>query len=195
MSIHTLKQIVSVIAVILTFLAYVPYYRDIMRGKTHPHIYSWLLWGLLGILIVSLQLVGNAGPAVLVTASASIMCIGVIILGLKHGKRDITASDTVVAILSVIAMIFWLLARQPIISIFLVVIADLLAFVPTIRKSWHKPHTETLALYATNTVRFGLAVFAIREYSLLSTLWPAAWVVANGSFAVMLIIRRRQLGT
>lgn len=193
MNLQTAKQIISIIAVVLTFSAYIPYYRDIIKGKTHPHIYSWLLWGLLGVLVFALQVLGRAGPAAFVTLTASLMCVGVVTLSLRHGKRDITPIDTIVALLSLVAMIFWLLVKEPVISIFFAVAADLLAFEPTVRKSWRKPYSETLSLYVTSSLRFCLAVLAIREYSLLSTLWPAAWVVANGAFAGMLIIRRRQL--
>lgn len=84
----TLKQIISFIAVALTFIAYIPYYRDILRGKTHPHVYSWSLWGFLTIMIVALQIKGGAGAATWVTAAAGLMCIGVIALGLN------TASGT-----------------------------------------------------------------------------------------------------
>ncbi len=47
-----MKEIIGGIAVALTFIAYIPYYRDILKGKTRPHIYSWSLWGLLTVLIV-----------------------------------------------------------------------------------------------------------------------------------------------
>ena len=188
-----MKEILSIIAVILTFAAYIPYYRDILRGKTHPHIYSWSLWGLLTILLVALQIQGGAGAATWVTASAGLLCVGVVILSLKNGKKDITKSDTVVAVLSLLAMGFWLFADQPIISIILVVVADLLAFYPTVRKSWNKPHTETLSLYVTNTLRFTLAFLAVETYTVLSSLWLVAWVVANGLFSILLIIRRRQV--
>ena len=187
----TLKQIVSFVAVALTFVAYIPYYRDILRGKTHPHVYSWSLWGLLTILIVALQVKGGAGAATFVTAAAGILCIGVVILGLKHGKRDITLSDTVVAALGLIAIGFWLIVDQPVISIILIVIADTLAFIPTIRKSWHKPQSETLSLYITNTLRFSLALIAVKEYTILSSLWLVVWVVGNGLFSVMLVARRK----
>lgn len=188
-----MKEILSIIAVVLTFAAYVPYFRDILKGKTHPHIYSWSLWGLLTILIVALQFQGGAGPATWITAAAGVMCVGVVILSIKGGKRNITLSDTIVAILSLIAIGFWLIADQPIVSIILVVVADMLAFYPTVRKSWNKPYEETLSLYVTNTLRFALGVLAIETYTVLSTLWLASWVVANGVFSVMLIVRRRQL--
>ncbi len=191
MDIATLKQILSFVAVALTFIAYIPYYRDILRGKTHPHVYSWSLWGLLTVLIVALQIKGGAGPATFVTAAAGLLCIGVVILGLKHGKRDITISDTVVAVLGLIAIGFWLIVDQPVVSIVLVVLADTLAFIPTVRKSWHKPQSETLSLYITNTLRFSLALLAVKEYTILSSLWLAVWVVGNGLFSVMLVVRRK----
>ena len=188
-----MKQIISSIAVILTFIGYVPYYRDILKGKTHPHIYSWSLWSLLTILLVALQIKGGAGSAMWVTAAAGLLCIGVVILGLKNGKKDITVSDKVVAILSLAAIGFWLLANQPTISLILVICADMLAFVPTIRKSWHQPHSETLSMYVMNTFRFFLALLAVETYTVLSTAWIVAWVIGNALFSIMLIYRRKQI--
>lgn len=181
----------GLIAVGLTFAAYIPYYRDILKGKTHPHIYSWSLWALLSILLVALQIKGGAGAATLVTAAAGTLCIGVVILSFKIGNRDITLSDKVVAVLGLLAIFFWLIADQPITSMILVVLADMLAFVPTVRKSWHKPRSETLSLYATNMLRFSLALFAVKEYTLLSSLWLVVWAVGNGLFSLMLVLRRR----
>lgn len=188
-----MKELISAIAVVMTFAAYIPYYRDILKGKTHPHIYSWSLWGLLTVLIVALQIKGGAGPSTFITAAAGLLCIGVIILGLKHGKRDITTSDTIVALLALVAITFWLVVDQPLIAIILAVTADLLAFIPTVRKSWNKPHSETLSMYVTNTIRFMMAVIALENFTLLAALWPVAWAVGNGLFSVMLVIRRRQV--
>ena len=188
-----MKEIIGGIAVVLTFLAYIPYYRDILKGKTHPHIYSWVLWCLLTILIVALQIKGGAGAATWVTASAGLLCIGVIVLGLRKGQRDIAVSDAITAALSLIAMGLWLIIDRPLAAIILAVTADLLAFYPTVRKSWHKPHTETLSLYVTNTLRFALALAAVENYTLLAMLWPAAWVVANGAFSLLLVSRRKAL--
>ena len=189
------KSFLGAIAVIMTFLAYIPYYRDIIKGKTHPHVYSWTLWGLLTLMIVPLQIIGGAGPATYVSAVAGLLCIGVVILSLKSGKKDITLSDTLVAGLSLIAMGFWLIADQPIVSIILVVVADMLAFIPTVRKSWHKPFSETLSLYVTNAIRFLIAVIAVKNYTILAVLWPASWAIANLLFSTMIFIRRQQLRT
>lgn len=188
-----MKEIIGIVATILTFVAYIPYYRDILKGKTHPHIYSWSLWGLLTVLLVALQVRGGAGPATWVTASAGLLCLGVVFLSLKNGKKDITKSDTAVAILSLLSIGFWLIADQPIISMILIIVADLLAFIPTVRKSYHQPYSETLSLYVTNAIRFGLAFFAIENYTFLSASWIVAWAIGNALLSVMLVVRRKQV--
>ncbi len=188
-----MKEIIGGIAVFLTFVAYIPYYRDILKNKTRPHIYSWSLWGLLTILLVALQIKGGAGPATWITAAAGLLCIGVVLLSLRNGKRDITTSDTIVAILSLLAIGFWLIADQPEVSISLVILADMLAFIPTIRKSYHDPYSETLSLYITNAIRFGLALFAIEHYNYLSTSWIVAWVIGNVLLSILLIVRRKKV--
>jgi hypothetical protein len=188
-----MKEISSSTAIVLTFVAYIPYYRDILIGKTQPHIYSWSLWSLLTILIVALQIKGGAGSATWITAAAGLLSIGVVFLSVKNGKKNITTSDKIVAVLSLLAIIFWLIINQPIISIILVIIADILAFAPTVRKSWYKPHTETLSLYVTNTVRFFLSFAAIETYTFLSSSWIVVWMVVNALFSIMLIARRKQV--
>lgn len=188
-----MKELLSAVAVFLTFAAYVPYYRDILKGRTHPHVYSWSLWGLLTVLIVALQIKGGAGPATYITASAGLLCVGVVVLSIRSGKKDITLSDTIVALLSLVAIGFWLIADQPVISMLLVIIADMLAFIPTVRKSWHKPHSETLSLYVTNTLRFGLGVLAVKEYTFLAVSWLAVWAIGNGLFSIMLMVRRKAI--
>lgn len=188
-----MKEVIGAIAVLLVFIGYIPYIRDILRGKTHPHIYSWFLWGLLTLVIFGLQITHHGGPGAFVTLAAGIPCLIVLFLGFKVGKKDITLSDKVVLVLTLLAIVFWLFAKRPLLSIVIAVFADILAFVPTVRKSWNKPHSETLSLYQMNTVRFGLAFLALNEYTLIAALWPVTWMIANGLFATMLIVRRKQV--
>lgn len=188
-----MKELFGALAVVLAFVAYIPYYRDILRGKTQPHTYSWALWSFITVLLVSLQVKGGAGSASWVTIAAGLLCLGVVVLSLKNGKKNITPSDTFVAVLSLTAVGFWLIADQPVISAILVILSDMFAFIPTVRKSWYKPHSETLSMYVTNTFRFLLTFMAIETYTFLSASWIVAWILGNGLFSVMLVIRRKQV--
>lgn len=190
-----IKNIIGVVAVILVFLGYIPYFRDMIRGQTVPHMYSWILWGVVTSLVFALQVSGKAGMGAFVTLSAALMCVFVVGISLvRHkGKRDITRSDTLFLILAFISLGVWFIAKQPILSAILATTTDLLGFIPTIRKSWYKPFSETLSMNILNTVRFALAIFALHTYTLVTALYPISWVIANGLFALMLIVRRGQV--
>lgn len=192
---NNMKDVLGAIAVIITFVGYIPYIKDILKRKTRPHLYSWFLWGFVGSIVFALQVSDKAGAGALVTLAAVIMCVVVLGLGLKlKGKRDIKFIDTVFFILALIAVAIWILAKQPIISTILMIIIDLLGFVPTIRKSWFKPYSETLVFYILNTIRFALAIASLQRYSVITALYPITWFFANSLFALMLVIRRKQSG-
>lgn len=188
------KTIISIIAVLLTFIAYVPYIRDTLRGKTTPHVYTWFIWGLVTAIAFGLQVGAGAGVGSWVTLAVVIACFLVFILGLRNGRKDITKLDTIFLILSFIALFLWLVVKQPVLSVLLVSFTDMLSFIPTIRKSWNKPHSETLFLYSLTSFRHGLSLLALEHYSIVTWLYPATWTIANALFSLMLIIRRKQVG-
>lgn len=185
-----MKDIIGTVAVVLTFVGYIPYIVDTIKGKTKPHIYTWFIWGLVTAIAFGLQIADKAGPGAYTTLAAAIVCFIIFLFGLRQGNKDITSSDSVFFLLSLLALVLWLFAKQPVLSVILVSVIDMLGFVPTVRKSWHKPHEETLISYLTNTFRFGLALFALERYTLVTMLYPVTWIIANGLFSVFLIVRR-----
>ncbi len=188
------KSVIGIIATLLVLVGYIPYVRDIIKGKTKPHIYSWFLWGFVTLIAFALQASDNAGTGSLVTLAAGLMCLVVIALGFIYkSKVEITRTDTLFLILAFIALGLWLLAKQPTLSAILITLVDLFGFAPTVRKSWNRPHSETLSFYFLNTLRFALAVFSLQHYSIITTLYPSTWLLANGLFGLVLVIRRKQL--
>lgn len=188
------KTILSIIAIVLTFIGYIPYIRDTLQRKTTPHIYTWFIWVLVTVIAYGLQVSAGAGVGSWVTLAVAVICFFIFLFGLRNGKKDITKSDTIFFILSFVALFLWLIAKQPVLSVILVSSIDMLGFVPTIRKSWNKPYSETLFSYELNSFRHGLSVLALQQYSIVTWLYPATWVIANGLFSIMLIIRRKQVG-
>lgn len=186
------KQLLGTIAVILTFFGYIPYIRDILKNKTTPHMYSWFLWGFVTTLAFALQIADNAGPGAYVTLAAAFLCGVVLVLSIvRKSGRDIKPIDGVFIALAFLSLGLWLIAKQPVLSAILTTTTDLLGFMPTIRKSWNKPWSETLSFYWANTFRFGLAMFALDRYTTMTALYPLAWLLANGLFAAMLMVRRK----
>lgn len=127
------------------------------------------------------------------TFAVAAVCIIIFFLCLKYGEKSITRSDIVFLALALCSLILWLVVDQPVWSVVLIVLTDVLGFAPTVRKSWNYPHSETLFTWEVCVFRHGLSIFALERLNLLTLLYPVAWTAANLVFCIILIVRRIQL--
>ncbi len=189
----SIKVIISITAVILTIVGYIPYIKDIIEKKTKPHAFTWFVFTLAGAIAYALQVFGGAGVGAWSLLIAVIICFIIFLLSLRIGIKDITLSDTLFLILSLVALYLWLVVKQPVWSAILATSVEILGFIPTIRKSWNKPHSETLFTYEVCAVRYGISIFSLQQLNILTVLYPIAWMVVNLTFTIILIVRRNQL--
>lgn len=188
-----IKIIISIIAVILSFIGYGIYIRDIVRKKTVPHAFTFLIWSIASSVTWALQVYGGAGVGAWITFAVSAICIIIFFLSLKYGEKQITKIDILFLFFSFVALALWLWAKQPIWSMILLVATDVLGFGPTIRKSWNKPYQENLFTWELTAFRHALGIIALEQFNVLTLLYPVTWVIVNGLFSVFLIIRRKQI--
>lgn len=189
------KIFISFVATLFSFIGYFPYVIDIFKNKTKPHAFTWFTTTITAFIAYGLQVVGGAGIGALPMFAISCICVLVFVLSLWRGTKDITISDFVFLLLSIGALIIWIFAEQPVLSVLMITFAEILAFIPTIRKSWKNPYTETLSLYVISTFRHGISIFALEKLNLLTALYPASWAVTTIVISSILIIRRKQLFT
>jgi hypothetical protein len=186
------KVIVGVIAVIVAFVAYVPYFKDIFRGKTKPHAFSWLVWGSLTGIGFFGQLFDNGGAGAWVTGFSALVGFVVFFLALKKGEKNITSSDKWSLIGAGLALVLWFITNSPFGSIILITLIDALGFYPTFRKSYHKPLEETISTYFLSGLKFVIAIIALQNHSIITWLYPLSLILMNFIFVGFLIIRRKQ---
>jgi hypothetical protein len=179
---------------VLGFVAYAPYLRDIRANRAKPHPYSWFVWGLTSVVIFAIQISHGAGAGSYTTATIAFIAFFICVLSyFKHGKVDITLADTVLFVAALVATALWIFAREPLLSMILLSSSDLLGIGPSLRKAWNKPHEETLSMWGLNAFRHVLSLLALQQYSLITVLNPAVWIVGNTLFSFMLIYRGRKL--
>ncbi len=187
------KVILGTVAVIITLVAYIPYFKDIFRGKTKPHAFSWLVWASLTGIAFFGQLFDKGGAGAWATGVTAAICISIFLLALQKGEKKITLSDKLSLSGAGIALLLWYLTNSPLGSVILIIIIDTLGgFYPTIRKSYSKPHEETLLTYSLGVIKWVIAIFALQNYSLVTVLYPVAGVFMTSFMVGLLLIRRRQ---
>lgn len=187
------KEIVGVLSIVLVLVAYVPYIRDIFRNRTTPHTFSWFVWGSAVTITYALQITNGAGAGAWVTLGVALIAWFIFILGLFKKDKDIKLTDVVFLIAALLALYLWIVEKQPEMSSFLIVSVDVLGFIPTVRKSWNKPYSETLFSYELHTFRHALSILALAQYNFVTLFYPIVWTAVNGLFALFLTIRRRKV--
>jgi len=187
------KEWFGIIATVIAFISYIPYFRDIFADKTKPNAVTWLVWAILTAIGFLGQISGNAGPGAWAAGASTLIATSVFGLALIKGQQNIVKTDFIMLGGAAAALILWFVTKQPVLSVILITIVDMFGFVPTIRKSWNRPHEETLITFALSAVKHTFSLVAIVSYSLVTTLYPAYLVLANLVFITLLYSRRKQL--
>jgi hypothetical protein len=185
------KLVSGLLAILLTVVGYIPYIRDVLSGKTKPHIYSWLLFALITLTAFALQLKGQAGIGCYATLTSTVLILTVVLLSFtKSRSNDVTMLDGVFVVFTLISLALWLLVKQPMWSAILITFTDLLAYGPTIRKSWRSPFSETPLFFVISAVRYIFIIVSLQTYSIITTLYPVAELTTLTFLACMLFWRR-----
>lgn len=187
-----MKETVAILAAILAIIGNVPYLRDIFRKKVHPHPYTWLVWSIVSCIVFFGQVAKGAGIGALPTAASEIFTIIIFFFSLRYGFKKIRTIDTVFLIIALLGIIPWVLTSDPTISVIIAVSIDVIAFIPTIRKTWVHPRTETPLLYITNVVRHILMLFALRTYNIATALHSIVMIVTNLVMTTIILERKTQ---
>ncbi|MCX6755438.1 MAG: hypothetical protein NT068_02780 [Candidatus Nomurabacteria bacterium] len=186
-----IKLIFSTISIAVAAASYIPYFRDIFKNKTKPHLFSWFIFSITTGIIFALQMQGGAGVGGWITLILAFIFFAIFILSIKYGTKDIKFIDIIFLVLALLAIPIWLIAKQPIISVLLLTTIDMLGFAPTIRKSWNNPYSETLSMYAITIARYVLVFPSLEAYNILTLIFPIVWFFANVLLVIVLVHRRK----
>lgn len=186
-----MKELLGLIAVVLTFISLAPYIIDIFNNKTKPHIFTWIVWSIATALAFLGQWQKGAGPGSWTTGITGLLTIFIMIISFKKGSKDITKLDFVMFTSALFGIIPWLLTKDPTLSVMIMAAIDAIAFVPTIRKTMKTPRSETLSTYVINVFRHSLSIVALNKYNLATYIFPTTLAVMN-LITTLVIIKFRK---
>lgn len=186
------KELLSAAAIALTFIGYYPYIRSIHDGVTKPHVFSWVVWGAVTVVVSFAQLADGAGVGAWPILVSGIVTLYVAALAYRRrGDTRITRSDWLFLVLALSALPAWYLTSDPLWAVVILTTADTLGYAPTFRKSWHQPFSENLTLYVLLTLRNLIAIAALENFSLTTILFPAVIAATTIVFIAMVLSRRQ----
>lgn len=187
-----MKETIAIIAAVIAVVGNVPYLIDIIRKRVQPHPYTWLVWTVVSGVMVFGQIAKGAGIGVLPTAASELFTLAIFVLSLRYGFKNIKKIDTYFLLIALLGLIPWALTKDPTLSVIIVVGIDLVAFVPTLRKTWRQPKTETPLLYGMNVLRHTLTLFSLQAYNIATVLHSIAMIVTNTMMTSFILFKKQK---
>lgn len=188
-----IKLATSAVATILTVGFYYPYIKDIVRGKTQPHLYSWLIWLITQGTALAGMWYGGGGFGVVNVLIGWCIVFAVFMLSFWYGTRNVTSGDMVVLIMALFTIVIWWMLHAPVLAVLLAASIYMLGYVPTYRKSYDDPWSETYLYWVGMMVSEFLLLFSLRQYNVLTTSYVIVVCVANTAMVFLLAIRRKHI--
>lgn len=162
----------------------VRYAAATLSGTARPNLVTWVLWAVAPLIGFAAQLSAGVGLPATLTLAAGVGPLLVVVAALvtRHGRVRIGPFDVVCAALSAVALIVWLgLGAAPTV-VFVAVAADAAAALPTVRKAWHDPGSESLTFYVLVGVGATITLLTVRSAA------PSGWAFAAYMLVLCLVV-------
>lgn len=185
------KEIFSALAIALTFFAFLPYIRSILKDEIKPHVFSWVIWGSTTFIVFLAQLEDGGGAGAWPIGVSGVISVYVAFLAyVKKSDISITRIDWCFFLSAMASLPFWYFTSDPLWAVVILTIVDALGFGPTVRKAYFYPFEENLTFFSIFMVRNLVAILALEHYSLTTVLFPA--VIAGTCFALIFMVAYRR---
>ena len=188
----------AIIGAIIGSLGGFYYLYATISGKAQPNRVTWLLWGIFPMVIFVAQRAQGVEGLSWTSFVAGFTPLLIVVASLFNRKAywKTEARDYYLMAAAIVGIILWAITDDPILAILFSLLADLLAGVPTLIKSYRHPRSESWIAYAISTLGFGISLLSVQTYDVENTAFVAYIVVFNGACALLSSRgRRRQPAT
>ncbi len=132
------------------------------------------MWALAPLIAFAAQIQKGVGLTSLMTFSVGFSPLLVFLASFVNKKSEwkLEKLDIVCGISSFAGLILWAFSREPNVAIFFSILADLLASIPTVIKSYRFPETENYKIFLFGLINSGIALLTIKQWNFETASFP-----------------------
>lgn len=183
----------GVLSGILLGVAGPPYVMDTIRGVTKPERTTWFIFSLLGATAFVSQLSLGAHWSLVFSGLDMLGSLAVFGLSIKYGTNGFTKLDIFALTIAVLGIILSIAAKQPLIAILGVIIADTAGTSLTLRKVYLEPSSETAISWFCIGTSAVCSVIAVGKWDLSLMVLPVYLAVANYGVNIAQLVGKAKL--
>lgn len=169
------------VGIAINAIGLLSYFIDTVKGKIQPNKVRFALWSIAPLVAFFAQIKQGVGIQSLMTLSAGLFPI-IIFLGSFVNKKaywKITKFDLSCGTLSLIGLLLWQVTQVGNIAIFFAILADGLAYIPTLTKSWSHPETESGWPWLAVGINGLFALLTLKTFNFANSSFPIYFLVIN----------------
>lgn len=167
------------LGVVISLLGCFSYLIDTLRGKTKPNKVTWFLWFLAPSIAFTAKIKEGVGLQSLLTFMVGFNPLLIFIASFVNKKSQWAVSklDYVCGGMSILGLILWYITKTGNVAIVLSILADGLAAIPTVVKSYHFPETENYKVFLGGAITAAITLLTIKN-----------WVIAEYAFPLYILL-------
>ena len=154
------------------------YIKDTIIGRVRPNKVTWLMWSIAPLIATFAAISKGVTLAVIPVFLAGFgpFCVLIASFFSKKSYWRLETFDYFCGFCSVLALILWFITKEANVAIVFSIISDGFAAVPTLKKAWTNPETESVVPYLMGLLG-AIVTFAAIKY----------WIFSEYAFASYLI--------
>ena len=177
---HDIASIAGKLAGIISLSAYAPYILSILRKETKPNRASWIIWAIVSSIIALSYREAGASYAFLAPVGYAIGSTIVLILSIRNGVGGWTPFDRSCLLGAAVSLVLWRIFDSPISALLINLFIDILGTLPTLRKAWYQPETESKVAWSLFSLGTIVNLFAIEKWIFSMAVYPVSMVFIVG---------------
>jgi hypothetical protein len=156
--------------------------RQMLQDKYAPSVFSRVVWLLLAMN-------SFAGVVLSKGSKASILLAFILLVGnaaicltsFRKGTRSFGKLEMVCLSLLLISGFIWLFFHAPLVNLGIGLLAHFIGALPTYRRVWREPSSESTAFWSLFFAASALSIFASKGHTLSAIVFPIYFTLFDGS--------------
>ena len=185
------KIYLGVLAVIIQLIGYTVYFTGILKGRTKPHAFTWLAWGIINIVAFLAVFFSGGAAGSWVLAVNIVACLSIASIGFWQKRVRYDLYDWMALAGALIGVILWQITDNALYAVVLVSLSDAVSAIPTLRKAYYLPFEENGLSFFIGILSYSTAILSLEVLSVTTWLYPATIIFVDSLLVILILLRRR----
>lgn len=188
-----IKQIFLIVSIVVGLISPLIGIYSILKGIYKPQRMTRVIFLIITFLSFATLLAQGDRIAVALAFTQFIGSMIIFLLSFKFGMGGYSRFDVIVLSGAIITLLIWKTTENPTLALYASIATDFIGLLPTIIKTYKKPHTEDPRFYLSDTLASLFSILALKTYLLQDVAYPVYIFIANGLLIIIILLRRKNL--